>query len=152
MTGIRHETCVYAAVVIDRISSNATQKGSVTGERNPRIMLIEDEPNVLELLSLQFRDTGYDTRSVQNPCDAVRAYKEFEPDAVVLDYKMPYLTGLSVIEQLKKLDPDCRTFLVTAWADRDILSRASRLGVCGCFYKPINFPVLAEAVLSGRKR
>jgi DNA-binding NtrC family response regulator len=147
-----HGTCISPRTVIESVSSKPATTAPAQTEASPRILFVEDEPNVLELLSLQFREMGYETRSIQNPCEAMKAYKEFNPQAVVLDYKMPYLTGLSVVEQLKKIDPDCRTFLVTAWADREVLSRATRLGVCGCFNKPIDFPGLAKAILAKRKR
>jgi CheY-like chemotaxis protein len=114
-------------------------------------MIVDDEPNILELLSLQFKDLGYDTLGVSNPAGALAAYKQFKPHALILDYNMPYFKGLSVLEQIKEFDSSCRAFLVTAYSDREVLSRASRLGICGCFAKPINFPALAEAVIASHK-
>lgn len=115
-------------------------------------MFVDDEPNILDLLSLQFSELGYETLCVNNPTNALNQYKQFKPHAVVLDYNMPYMKGLTVLEQIKQFDPNCRAFLVTAYSDREILSQASRLGICGCFSKPINFRSLAEAVCAAHKR
>lgn len=127
-------------------------KASGGGETAARVMLVDDEPNILGLLALQFKELGFETLSVSNPSEAANAYKQFNPHALILDYNMPYLKGLTVLEQIKQFDPACRAFLVTAYSDKEILSRATRLGICGCFSKPIDFPSLAKAVLASRKR
>jgi CheY-like chemotaxis protein len=140
------------SVRMNQVANDLTQKSSESAQPAVRIMFVDDEPNILDLLSLQFSDLGCETLSVNNPSAALYQYKQFKPHAVILDYNMPYLKGLSVLEQLKQFDPQCRAFLVTAYSDREILSRATRLGVCGCFSKPINFRALTEAVMASHKR
>jgi CheY-like chemotaxis protein len=138
---------------MNEAANNASTAKATRGDPPAlRIMFVDDEPNILELLSLQFSEIGFETLSVNSPTDALNQYKQFKPHAVVLDYNMPYLKGLTVLEQIKQFDPNCRAFLVTAYSDREILSRASRLGICGCFSKPINFRALAEAVCASHKR
>jgi CheY-like chemotaxis protein len=137
---------------MDQVTNDLIRKATENTGPSVRVMFVDDEPNILDLLSLQFAELGYTTLSVSNPAVALSQYKQFQPHAVILDYNMPYLKGLTVLEQLKHFDPDCRAFLVTAYSDREVLSRASRLGICGCFTKPINFHTLAEAVSASHKR
>jgi two-component system phosphate regulon response regulator PhoB len=85
----------------------------------PTIMVVEDEPSILELLRINLVDAGYDVREAADAESAQRLIKESLPDLVLLDWMLPGLSGLAFAKQLRG---DARTrelpvIMVTARTD-----------------------------------
>ena len=85
----------------------------------PTIMVVEDEPSILELLRINLVDAGYDVREAADAESAQRMLKESLPDLVLLDWMLPGLSGLAFAKQLRG---DARTrelpvIMVTARTD-----------------------------------
>ena len=85
----------------------------------PTIMVVEDEPSILELLRINLVDAGYDVREAADAESAQRILKESLPDLVLLDWMLPGLSGLAFAKQLRG---DARTrelpvIMVTARTD-----------------------------------
>ena len=59
-----------------------------------RVLVVDDEPSICELLSMALRYEGWEVRTAHDGADAVRAAREFRPDAVVLDVMLPDMDGL----------------------------------------------------------
>ena len=64
-----------------------------------RVLVVDDEPNLTELLSMALRYEGWEVRTAATGLAAVRAAKEFGPDAVVLDMMLPDFDGLEVLRR-----------------------------------------------------
>ena len=85
---------------------------------SPRVLVVDDEPDVVELLSYNFRSAGAEVRSAGDGPQAVAAATSWLPDAIVLDLDLPFLDGLSVCEMLRKM-PAMRTtpiLMLTGWS------------------------------------
>ncbi len=68
-----------------------------------RILIVEDEPHMLKLLSMILRDkTPYEVIITNNPIEAVELAKNEKFDLVITDLKMPGLHGLQLLEEVKK--------------------------------------------------
>ena len=85
----------------------------------PTIMVVEDEPSILELLRINLVDAGYDVREAADAESAQRILKESLPDLMLLDWMLPGLSGLAFAKQLRG---DARTrelpvIMVTARTD-----------------------------------
>jgi len=85
----------------------------------PTIMVVEDEPSILELLRINLVDAGYDVTEAADAESAQRMIKESLPDLVLLDWMLPGLSGLAFAKQLRG---DARTrelpvIMVTARTD-----------------------------------
>ena len=85
----------------------------------PTIMVVEDEPSILELLRINLVDAGYDVREAADAESAQRMLKESLPDLMLLDWMLPGLSGLAFAKQLRG---DARTrelpvIMVTARTD-----------------------------------
>lgn len=91
----------------------------------PLILIVDDNPNNLELLRVRLTAQGYQLVTAVDGEDALAKVREFEPDLVLLDVMMPKLDGISVVKQLKQ-DNKLRfipVILVTAKADtRDVVA------------------------------
>jgi len=66
-----------------------------------RVLVVDDEHNLTELLSMALRYEGWDVRTASTGSAAVRAAREFEPDVVVLDMMLPDFDGLEVLRRMR---------------------------------------------------
>lgn len=66
-----------------------------------RVLVVDDEPNLTELLSMALRYEGWDVRTAGSGTAAVRAAREFQPDAVVLDMMLPDFDGMEVLRRMR---------------------------------------------------
>ncbi|MGD9606699.1 MAG: response regulator transcription factor [Leucobacter sp.] len=73
---------------------NAQNKG-------PRILIVDDEPSIRELLSTSLRFAGFGVRSVANGAQTISAVLEEEPDLIILDVMLPDMNGFSVTKRLR---------------------------------------------------
>ena len=79
-----------------------------------RVLVVDDEDNLTELLSMALRYEGWDVRTAASGLAAVRAAKEFQPDAVVLDMMLPDFDGLEVLRRMRGDSPHVPVLFLTA--------------------------------------
>ena len=79
-----------------------------------RILVVDDEPTLTDLLTMALRYEGCDVRSAATGNTAIRTAKEFQPDAVVLDVMLPDLDGLEVLRRLRGHTPNVPVLFLTA--------------------------------------
>jgi two-component system OmpR family response regulator len=95
---------------------NATQRPEL---RRPdgqpvRVLVVDDEPTLAELVTLALRYEGWDVRSALDGSSAVRVAREFRPDAVVLDIMLPDFNGLEVLRRMRADTPKLPVLFLTA--------------------------------------
>jgi two-component system OmpR family response regulator len=79
-----------------------------------RVLVVDDEAPLSELLSMALRYEGWEVRSAGDGAGAVRTVREFRPDAVVLDIMLPDMDGLAVLGRLRREAPDVPVLFLTA--------------------------------------
>ena len=79
-----------------------------------RVLVVDDEPNLADLLTMALRYEGWDIRTANDGLSAVRTAREFKPDAVVLDVMLPDLNGLEVLRRLRDDSPNLPVLFLTA--------------------------------------
>ena len=79
-----------------------------------RVLVVDDEHNIAELISMALRYEGWDTRQAHTGTKAVTAAKDFKPDAVVLDMMLPDFDGMEVLRRLRGFSPDVPVVFLTA--------------------------------------
>ncbi len=80
--------------------------------KKTRIMLVDDEENILISLTFLLRKEGYEVRSAKNGLDALDLYKSFKPDVILLDVMMPEMDGFTVAGMIRSLDADSETSII----------------------------------------
>jgi two-component system OmpR family response regulator len=83
----------------------AAVPGTGTGTQHPdgtqvRVLVVDDEPSLAELLSSVLRYEGWSVRTAGSGTEAIKAGREFRPDAVVLDIMLPDFDGLEVMRRM----------------------------------------------------
>jgi two-component system, OmpR family, response regulator len=79
-----------------------------------RVLVVDDEPTLAELLAMALRYEGWEVRSAGDGLTAVRTARDFRPDAVVLDMMLPDIDGLEVLRRLRGESPDVPVLFLTA--------------------------------------
>jgi len=102
-------------------ASAARAAGTLRPDGTPvRVLVVDDEPSLAELLSSVLRYEGWEVRTAANGADAVRTAREFKPDAVVLDIMLPDFSGLEVLRRMRaEIPPVCVLFLTAKDAVED---------------------------------
>ncbi|HUJ07933.1 MAG TPA: response regulator transcription factor [Streptosporangiaceae bacterium] len=79
-----------------------------------RVLVVDDEPSLAELLASVLRSEGWEIRTAGDGASAVRAARDFEPDAVVLDIMLPDFDGLEVLRRIRTVRPHVCVLFLTA--------------------------------------
>lgn len=95
-----------------------------------KILIIDDDKDILELLGYNLKRLGYEVMMETNSQSAVQVAKAFKPDLIILDIMMPYVNGIEVCQRLRSLEDFRRTyiFFLTAVSDQKLQTRALNMG------------------------
>lgn len=102
-----------------------------------RILIVDDDADILGSIQLALRSAGADTRTAPDGSAAVSAIHEERPDLVVLDMMLPKASGFLVMEKLHELPSPPPVIMVTANQGRRHQAYAESLGVGAYFLKPV---------------
>ncbi len=95
---------VELAALIRQLRDQVVVTTPRTAERQPRILVVDDDPNIRELLTQEFTEAGYQVATATNGREAIAAARRSRPDLIVLDVMMPEMNGFDVAAVLKN-DP-----------------------------------------------
>lgn len=93
----------------------------VSGEAT-RLLLVDDEEDLLAILAAELADLGYQVALATSGREALSLAADRHFDAVITDYKMPEMDGLTMLAQLHALKPDMRGILMTGFVTREALA------------------------------
>ncbi len=79
-----------------------------------RVLVVDDEANLTELLGMALRYEGWEVRAAGSGMEAVRTAREFDPDAVVLDMMLPDFDGMEVLRRMRSENPNVPVLFLTA--------------------------------------
>ena len=113
-----------------------------------RILIVDDEPDVLEMLSVYFSDGRFEVMTAQQGADAVMIANFHRPDAVLLDIFMPGMDGVKVLRAIRAMDSTIPVVMVTANADEKIAKDTLTMGAFDYVPKPFEFDVLDRIVVA----
>ncbi len=103
-----------------------------------RLLIVDDEPSMREFLEIMLCQDGYEVRSAADGEQGLKFYKEFQPDLVLTDVKMPGMSGLDLIREIKNSSEDYTSpiIAITAYASADDAIKAVRAGAYDYVSKP----------------
>ena len=113
-----------------------------------RVLLVDDNPDSSEPLSLLLQTKGFETRISTDGEHALSAADEFLPDCVVLDLGLPGIDGYEVAKQLRSrpYGGDVVLVALTGWGGKDVRTRAADAGFDYHLVKPVNWEELERIV------
>jgi two-component system, NtrC family, response regulator PilR len=127
--------------------STAAQRAEPAADRRPpRILVVDDERSMRELLAIVLRREGYEVLLAENGRAAIELLEREPVDLLISDIKMPDLSGVEVLRAAKKIDPDILGIMITAFASTETAVEAMRLGACDYLSKPFDIDLLKMKV------
>ena len=94
------------------------------------IMLVEDDPFVMEIYQTKLEQTGFEVVGILNGVEALKKMDEVNPDLILLDILMPYMDGLEVLEKIKKSKKfkNIPVIMLTNFSQKEEVDRGMELG------------------------
>ena len=114
-------------------------------EDKPSLLIVDDERGPAESLRMIFKPT-YDVHVANSGPEALDIVHTSPVDVVTLDLRMPIMSGVEVMEQIKQHDPDIEVIIVTGYSSVDSAVHALRFGVFDYVSKPFDVPQISDLV------
>jgi signal transduction histidine kinase/ActR/RegA family two-component response regulator len=127
-------------------------------QKNKKILIVDDEEMLRELLVEQLTEVGYAVYEASNGLEAIEVLKRLcaeqtQIDAVVLDMNMPKMDGAKAFAEIRTLFPKMPILIATGYAEDDVVRQLQQTGTSGVLVKPYDADLLLEklnALLNGR--
>lgn len=118
------------------------------------LLLVEDEKPLLEKIAchVDWEDNGYKVYTARNGKQALKILNNVRIDILVTDIKMPDISGIRLIEEIKDNKADMSTIIISGHAEFEYAQKSIRLGVTDYLLKPFHSSRLLEVVNRARKQ
>ena len=111
-----------------------------------KILVIDDEPGIRDLLDTLLRRKGYDVVLAESGQKGLELFRREHPDVIVLDLKMPGMNGLTVLQQVRSLDPRKPVIILTGAGTAEAEQQVRALGVTEYVEKEFSLHLLGDSL------
>ncbi len=111
-----------------------------------RVLIVEDEQLIRWSLRQKLEACGYDVTEVENGKEAFAAIDKDTYDLVMLDYKLPDMTGLDILRKVREVDSDVVVIMMTAYSNVETAVDAIKLGAFDYISKPFDMDMVLSTV------
>ena len=112
----------------------------------PRVLVVDDEPDALELLQAFLGAKGYEVLTASDGEEALQKVKEERPHLMLLDVRMPKMTGLEVLKRVREIDQEVGVIMVTAVNEEETGREALKMGAFDYITKPLDLKYLERSL------
>ena len=129
-------------VVVQKIKDVLDKGGHM---QKPRILIVDDEKEARDILK-SFIENRFvcDLEEAVDGKAAIEKARKNQPDIVFLDIKMPGISGIETIAEIKKISPQSRIMVISAWKSMDVVNQAIQMGASDYIGKPVSLSALSE--------
>ncbi len=114
--------------------------------KNIKVLLVDDEEEFVQSLAERVRMRELGSEIALNGKEALAKLAEKLPDVMILDFYMPGIDGLTVLEQVKKTYPEVQVVMLTAHGTREMEKKARDLGAFDYLQKPVGIDKLTKTI------
>jgi CheY-like chemotaxis protein len=111
-----------------------------------RILIVDDEPHVADILARSLSREGHKTEVAHSGEEALRLIHDTHPDALFLDVAMPGMSGLAVLAEVKRRRPSLPVVVITGHATPEEVDQVRRLGAVEVITKPAPLTYYQQAL------
>jgi len=104
-----------------------------------RVLLVEDDQAILDITTNLLKVFFPNLDTASNGQEGLEKYKDKNYDLIVTDIKMPKLNGIDMLKEIKKINPNIHTIILSALTEKEIILETAKLGVDGYLFKPLVF-------------
>ena len=124
---------------------------NLPSKRKARILVVDDDPGLLRLLTIRLRAENYEVEAMENGVQALAAASRFRPDLVISDLRMDQLDGIGLLKELQIRWPGLKVILLTAHGTIPDAVQATQMGAFGFLTKPVEKQELLAQVQKALK-
>jgi len=117
-----------------------------------KILVVEDENHIRESAMRLLQRKGYETQGAASGPEALEMIKRQSFDLLLMDVKMPGMSGLETLRRAKEMDPEILALIITGYGTIDTVTEALELGAVGFVRKPITIDSLAKSIEASLNR
>jgi len=123
-------------------------------QKIPKILVVDDDPDIVEILSYNLSLAGYEIKSAVNGKEAIKKAKSYIPEIILLDIMMPEMDGIEVCSKIKELSSLSNTLVIFLSARNDDFTQIAAFDAGGDDYisKPVKPKILLKKINSILKR
>lgn len=114
-----------------------------------RVLVIDDEPAVVDMLVTGLREEGYAVSSAVTSEEGLKLAILCRPDLVLLDIALPGMNGIQLLKRLRSVNPTTRAIMVTGNTDPVLAREALEVGALAYIDKPFDFAYLLRVIAMG---
>jgi two-component system response regulator AtoC len=103
-----------------------------------RILVVDDDPSIRETFEDCLTVSGYEVRCAGSAEEALQRWTEYQPDLIITDVRMPGMSGIDLLERLRKNDEDADVLVITAFEDMETAVAAMKAGAYDYLVKPLD--------------
>ncbi|CAA7599753.1 Two component system, signal transduction response regulator [Acididesulfobacillus acetoxydans] len=111
-----------------------------------KVLVVDDQLGVRLLLYETFREDRHEVEMAANGSEAIRLAREFGPDLILMDMKMPGMNGVETLRQIRSLNISAQVMMMTAYGDIHNMQQARELGAVHYLTKPFDLFELRDRV------
>jgi len=111
-----------------------------------RLLIVEDDPQLAQMLAWHFEDRGYQARAAHSCTEALRELERGDMDLILLDQQLPDGTGTELLQQILAATPDQAVIMITGQHDLELAIGAIQNGAAEFIHKPIQIDELEQVV------
>lgn len=115
-------------------------------QRRARILIVDDDPGLLRLLTIRLRTEGHEVEPAESAAQALAAVTRFRPDLVISDLRMEPVDGIGLLKDLQQRWPGLKVILLTAHGTIPDAVQATQMGAFGFLTKPVDKQELLEQI------
>lgn len=108
------------------------------GRETFKILVVDDEETVREMLVTYLETEGYDVGTADNGVTALQVIEELKPQVVLLDIRMPDMDGLQCLRSIMKQNPDIAVVMMSGFVSEQIAKKTLEIGAFDYINKPIS--------------
>jgi signal transduction histidine kinase/ActR/RegA family two-component response regulator len=144
---------IYLPAMDIQKAQRAQGEQRFTAGNGQKVMIVDDEPQSLEVLVHMTRELGYQTIPFSNPLEALKGYAEHAPEVVLMDRNMPGMDGITCIKKIIGMDPKARIIIVSGYEPTgpDGVEESIQRLIKGYIAKPCRMELLSKGISKALK-
>jgi signal transduction histidine kinase len=116
------------------------------------ILLVDDEEDIRDVLTVSITDMGYCVHTAENGQEGLGIFQKFHPAIVITDIKMPLMGGIEFLKKIKHENPETEVIMITGHGDMDLAIKSLKHEATDFITKPINVDALEIAIVRARDK
>lgn len=110
------------------------------------LVIVDDEAGIVEEVKDFFQEEGYQVYTADSGEQGIEMIRRRKPDIVLIDMKLPDISGIEVLKATKEISPRSKTIVITGYVDQALIDQAEKLGRDAFLQKPFNLETLRSEV------